>query len=152
MTKFALTSLVLLTLIGASSAEAAPLKADSTVILSGTSSLLAPLPAPVSHSFAGPGAVDQTGRFVAFASDSDGLSGDDNDGVENVYVKDRLSGAVTLASRRTGAAGTPATHDCDQPAISDNGQRVAFSCEGPLDAADTNSTHDIYVRDLTTNE
>jgi hypothetical protein len=62
MTKLALTSLILLALIGASSAEAASLKADSTVILSGTSSLLAPLPAPVSYSAGGPNAVDQTGR------------------------------------------------------------------------------------------
>ncbi len=44
------------------------------------------------------------------------------------------------------------THDyCYSPSISDNGARVAFTCEGSLDPADTNGpATDVYVRDLTT--
>src|SRR5919204_1395289 len=145
MIRRTLISLALLALFGASSASAASLSANSTFILSGTSSLLAPLPAPVSDSLGGPESVDQTGRLVAFASRSDGLSGEDDDAVTNVYVKDRLTGAVTLVSRRTGANGAPADQNCDQPAISDDGTRVAFVCEGPLDPADTNDKRDVYV-------
>jgi Tol biopolymer transport system component len=153
MHKFAFTiSLIALVLIGAAGARAATLQTDSTVILSGTPSLLAPLPAPVGFSVGGPNSVDQTGRFVAFASQSDALSAEDNDGVDNVYVKDRVTGAVTLVSRGSGANGAPATQNCDDPAISDNGNRVAFTCDGPLDAADDNDVQDVYVRDLTTNE
>jgi Tol biopolymer transport system component len=153
MHKLALTtSLIALALVGASGVEAATLQTNSTVILSGTTSLLAPLPAPVGFSAAGPNSVDQTGRFVAFVSQSDGLSTEDNDGVDNVYVKDRVTGAVTLVSRRSGANGTPATENCDDPAISDNGNRVAFACDGPLDPADTNGKQDVYVRDLTTKD
>src|SRR5438876_3654053 len=121
MTKLALTLLSALALVGATSAEAATLPANSTTILSGTTSLLAPLSAPVSDSFNGPQSTDQTGRFVAFASDSDGISTQDNDAVENVYVKDRAIGVVTLVSRRTGVLGAPADANCSYPAISDDG-------------------------------
>src|SRR5262245_22422609 len=108
MHKLALTfSLLALALIGVAGADAATLNPDSTVILSGAPSLLAPLPAPVGYTAAGPNSVDQTGRFVAFSSASDGLSPDDNDGVGNIYVKDRVTGAVTLVSRRSGANGAP---------------------------------------------
>src|SRR5690349_18386725 len=153
MHKLALTtSLIVLALAGAASAHAATLNPDSTVILSGAQSLLAPLPAPVSFAGGGPNSLDQTGRFVAFVSASDGLSPDDNDGVTNVYVKDRVTGAVTLVSRRSGANGAPANQDCNDPAISDNGNRVAFTCDGSLDPADDNDSQDVYVRDLTTKD
>jgi Tol biopolymer transport system component len=152
MTKRALIPLALLALFGASSARAATLSSDTTAILSGTSSLLAPLPAPVSDSASGPSAVDQTGRFVAFTSSSDGLSNDDNDGVENVYVKDRLTGAVTLASRGAGPNGAAATQNCNEAAISRNGSTVAFVCDGPLDPADSNGKRDVYVRALSTGD
>jgi Tol biopolymer transport system component len=148
MTKFALTLFFALAAVGASSAEAASLPTNSTVILSGTPSLLAPLPAPAATSRAFPGAVSQTGRLVAFESRSDGLSADDDDSVSNVYVKDRVTGAVILVSRRSGATGAPATQDCREGTISDDGRRVAFTCDGPLDPADTNGKSDVYLRDL----
>lgn len=153
MHKLALTfTLIALALVGVASAGAATLQPDSNVILSGAPSLLAPLPAPVGFSSAGPNSVDQTGRFVAFESASDALSSEDNDGVDNIYVKDRVTGAVTLVSRRSGANGAPATQDCQDPAISDNGNRVAFTCDGSLDPADDNDVRDVYVRDLTTKD
>ncbi len=152
MKRIVLILVAAVALIGASAARAAALPADTTAILSGAASLGAPLPAPVARSLSDPQSVDQTGRFVAFASSSDGLSNEDNDAVFNVYVKDRLTGTVTLVSRRTGAAGAPADQNCTDPVISDNGKRVAFSCEGPLDGADTNGKTEVYLRDLTTNQ
>ncbi len=151
----ALLLLLALTAIGVWSAQAgaAPLPVDSTEILSGNSSLLAPLPAPVgAFSSGAQQSVSQDGRFVAFASSSDNLSDEDNDSIVNVYVKDRSTGAVTLVDRRTGATGTVANQDCSEPAISDSGRRVAFTCAGPLDDADTNGMSDVYMRDLATNE
>jgi Tol biopolymer transport system component len=133
------------------SAGAANLPADTTAILSGSHEL-SPLPAPVSSSRSGRHAVSHDGRFVAFSSTSDGLSNEDDDLVENVYVKDNLTGTVTLVSRRTGANGAPATANCFDATISDNGKRVGFTCEGSLDDADTNDHDDVYLRDLDTNQ
>ena len=136
----------------AGNAAAANLPADTTAILGGNAALTAPFAAPISDSFSGEQSMSRNGRFIAFASLSDGLANDDNDGVMNIYVKDMGSGAVTLASRRTGPAGAPATQDCFNPAISDDGNRVAFACFGSLDPADGNDKSDVYVRDLRTNE
>jgi Tol biopolymer transport system component len=152
MTRPVLLTLVVLAMLGIRSAHAATVPADSTALLSGGASLFDPLPAPVSDSTAGLQSVSTDGRFVAFSSKSDGLSGEDNDAVENVYVKDRLTGTVTFASRRSGASGAPSDRDCFHPSISDNGHRVAFACTGALDPEDSNPNSDIYVRDLTTDQ
>ena len=135
-------------LLPAAPAAAAALPAGTTAILSGSPALDAALPAPVAAASAGPATVSQDGRFVAFVATSDGLVDGDDDTIDNVYVKDRETGAVTLASRATGAAGAPARQNCFDPAISDDGRRVAFACFGPLDPADTNAHSDVYVRDL----
>jgi Tol biopolymer transport system component len=149
---FLLASALAVILLGVVPATAgahlAPFAADSTAILSGVASLDAEYSAPVGYSQIGSDAVSQDGRYVAFDSESDGLVAGDDDGVENVYVKDRLTGAVTLASRATGAAGAPANDDCLGAAISDDGTRVAFTCGGALDPADVGGHRDVYVRDL----
>lgn len=149
---FPLVLIVLSAVVVPAAARAVTIPADTTAILSGAPSLFAPLPAPVADSDSSAQAVSANGRFVAFSSNSDGLSADDDDSVENVYVKDQMTGAVTLASRQTGAAGAPADRNCSDPAISDNGLRVAFECNGPLDPADTNNTTDVYLRDLQSNQ
>ena len=138
-----------LALFQAASASAATLPEGTTAILSGNTLLSAPLPAPVTSSETKSGAVSQNGRFVAFQSQSDGLYDGDDDRVSNVYVRDRLTGVIILASRATGAGGEPSHSYCYQPAISDDGSRVAFTCDGPLDPADTNApASDVYVRGL----
>ena len=138
--------------LSAGSASAATLPAATTAIPSGDSSLFAPLPAPVATAELRDSTVSQNGRYVAFQSQSDGLYDGDDDRVSNVYVKDRTSGAVILASRATGDGGEPTHGFCYSPSISDNGARVAFTCEKSLDPADTNGpSTDVYVRDLTTN-
>ena len=146
-----LAALALSGALSAVSASAATLPAGTTAILSGDSTLFAPFPAPVSTSETRDATVSQDGRFVAFQSQADGLYDGDDDRIASVYVKDRVSGAVILASRASGPQGEP-THDyCYSPSISDKGARVAFTCEGSLDPADTNGpATDVYVRDLTT--
>src|SRR3954452_3157672 len=135
-------------LMPAATASAASLPAGTTAILSGGSSLTDALPAQVGNSRSTSESVSQNGRYVAFASQSDGLADGDDDRVENVYVKDRATGAVTDVSRRSGANGDPAHADCNDAVISDDGSRVAFVCRAPLDDADDNRTDDVYVRDL----
>ncbi len=132
------------------SALTTPFPLDSTTILSGNDALDAALPAPVESSIADRrGAVSDDGRFVAFSSRADGLSTEDDDRVENVFVKDRTTGAVILASRRDGAQGEPSHGHCRSATISDDGTLVAMECAAPLDAADGNTHRDVYVRDLT---
>ncbi|HEY8583322.1 MAG TPA: hypothetical protein VIL49_10250, partial [Capillimicrobium sp.] len=139
-------------LTAAAPASAAELPAGSTAILSGAPSLLETLPSPVDRARLTAEAVSASGGVVAFSSESDGLVDGDDDRVENVYVKSRATGAVILVSRRTGAAGAPADADCSGAAVSSDGKRVAFTCDGPLDPADTNGEQDVYLRDLTTSE
>src|SRR4051812_21758892 len=134
--------------LATASAPAASLPAGSTALLTGGPSLFDALPVPVSFSQATRWSVSSDGRFVAFASASDGLVDGDDDRVVNVYVKDRATGAVTLASRATGPAGEPSHVNCNEAAISDDGSKAAFNCRGPLDPADTNTSTDVYVRDL----
>ncbi len=152
--KRSIVILAVLALTGAFSAvsaSAATLPAGTTAILSGDSTLFAPFPAPVSTSEARDATVSQDGRFVAFQSQADGLYDGDDDRVSNVYVKDRVTGAVILASRASGAQGEPAHNFSYSPSISDDGKRVAFTSEALLDPADTNGpSTDVYVRDLTT--
>jgi Tol biopolymer transport system component len=136
----------------AGAAPAAVLAPDTTSILSGAPSLLAPLPAPVADSFPSPQAVSADGRYVAFSSRSDGLSDEDDDDGTSIYVRDRLTGTTTLVSRATGAHGEPSHGLCIDPAISDDGTRVGFVCTDALDPADTNDGIDVYVRDLRTDE
>ncbi|EHN10220.1 hypothetical protein PAI11_29790 [Patulibacter medicamentivorans] len=128
-------------------AGAAPLPAGTTALLSGAADLRTPLGRPVSDAELGAEAVSQNGRRIAFSSRSDGLLAGDDDDVSNVYVRD-ADGVVTLVSRRSGPAGDVAHANCSEAAISDDGRRVGFTCDGPLDPADTNSVRDVYVRDL----
>jgi hypothetical protein len=145
---FALSALA----VGSAPAHAASLPANTTAILSGDSSLFGELPAPMGSAFSTHQAVSQDGRFIAFDSGADGLSSEDDNSVDNVFVKDTTTGAVTLVSRRSGATGAPSHDQCFDAAISDDGTRVAFTCNGPLDDADTNGHEDVYVRDLTTDQ
>jgi hypothetical protein len=133
-------------------AKAAVLPANTTAILSGGSSLFDEFSAPTNFSFTSRQAVSQNGAFATFVSQSDGLSNQDDDSVDNIYVKDTTTGAVTFVNRRSGAGGAPSPSSCGNPVISDDGTRVAFICAGSLDPADTNNVDDIYVRDLTTDQ
>ena len=72
---------------------------------------------------------------------------EDDKAVRDVFLRDTLTGAVTLLSRATGAAGAPTTGDSNDASVSRNAQFVAFSTIGALTAEDTNDDEDIYRRD-----
>lgn len=100
------------------------------------------------------------GRFVAFASQADNLSGEDDNAFTNVFVRDRQSGSTTYVSRATG--GAAANGDSADPSISADGRFVAFASRAEnLSTEDMNSCPDwwwgettpcsnIFVRDLLT--
>lgn len=95
------------------------------------------------------GSVSHDGRFVAFWSDATNLDPDDADAMHDIYVRDLETGATSLVSRATGPAGAKGNGFSSNPAISADGLRVAFSSTATnLDPGDTDTSFDVYVRDL----
>ena len=154
--------LLLVALTAAALATAAPAGAATpgTTIWAGVPAGFGPFPAQdVNDSGAYSSAVDRPdhlgasadGRYVVFASDSDGLSSEDDNTVTNIFVRDRTTGTTTLVSRASGAAGTPSNGSSSDPTISDDGRYVAFSSRADnLAAHDTDTDDDVFVRDRQT--
>lgn len=106
-----------------------------------------PLPVGVGSSTISRSAVSADGRYVAFASNSDGLAAGENNRVQGVFVRDLLNGTTTLVSRASGPAGAAANTDATLNGISDNGRRVLFTTSaGNLVAGP--AIERPYVRDL----
>jgi Tol biopolymer transport system component len=96
-------------------------------------------------------AVSADGRFVAFASTATNLIAGDTNGVSDIFVRDRETGAVERVSVATG--GMQADGFSDAPAISADGRFVAFeSAASNLVEGDTNGVRDIFVHDRATGE
>jgi len=97
----------------------------------------------------GPLTISADRRFVAFTSDADNLSNEDDDGVGNVFVRDLRRNTTTLVSRATGVRGAAAHRDSSSPAISGDGRLVAFlAFANNLSAEDDNAVLNIFLRDL----
>ena len=97
------------------------------------------------NDFSGSPAVSADGRFVAFSSSATNLV----PGVfgESIFLRDRQSGTTTLVSVNN--AGNPAFGESFGPAISADGQFVAFVSDASnLVPGDTNFGNDVFVRDL----
>jgi RHS repeat-associated protein len=78
------------------------------------------------------------GRYVAFTSFATNFGGD-VDGVADIYLNDRVTGATTQL-----------VYQAFQAAINTDGQFVAFTTGRSLVPADTNSSNDTYVLDRNT--
>ena len=99
-------------------------------------------------------AVSGDGRYVAFHSDANNLHPDESASafLEDVYRRDLTDGSMALVSRASGASGTLGDGRATAASISADGSRIAFaSTSTNLDAADTDATADIFVRDLVAN-
>ena len=95
--------------------------------------------------------MSSDGNVVGFVSLLTGLVPDGPAGFSfRVYVRDRSAGTLVIASRGPGEFGTQALST--EYALSANGRFVAFETSDALVAADTDTTRDIYVRDLQTFE
>lgn len=90
--------------------------------------------------------ISGTGRYVVFATVSSRLPG--RRGVTQVYRRDLQTGAIALVSRADGPGGAAVERSAADPAISGDGNLVAFSTAAGLDPADVNSSGDVYVRNV----
>jgi Tol biopolymer transport system component len=96
-------------------------------------------------------AISADGRYVAFRSDASNLVEDDTNGLGDVFVHDRLTGATTRVS--VDSTEVQANDSSRDPAISADGRYVAFrSGASNLVADDANGKDDIFVHDRLTGE
>jgi hypothetical protein len=94
--------------------------------------------------------ISWDGRYVAFASTDPALADGVGASTSDVYVRDRVSGTTSRASRST--SGQPADGPSTQPALSGDGLHVVFtSAADNLVTGDTNGRRDVFLRDFTTN-
>lgn len=88
------------------------------------------------------------GRYVAFSSDAPGLVPNDTNGLHDIFVKDRETGAVQRVSVST--AGTQSTAHSVCPVISADGKVVVFASWDNNLAPNDGTIQDVFLRDLTT--
>ncbi len=88
--------------------------------------------------------VSSDGRYVAFGTQATNLDAEDTEGDEDIYVRDTVAGTTTLVTPGDGVDGSGS-----DPAISDDGETLAFVAYEDIGADDTNNEDDIYVADLT---
>src|SRR5438094_4707 len=93
--------------------------------------------------------ISDDGRYVAFTSNATNLVPTPNNGKQQVYVKDMLTGVVTRAS--VDAANAIAGADSRAPSISADGRWVGFqSLDDTLVGGDVNHLVDVFLYDRTT--
>ena len=95
--------------------------------------------------------ISADGRFVAFYSSASNLVPGDTNGVEDVFVHDRLTGQTARVSVASdGAQGNGPSWG---PSISADGRFVAFESRASnLVPGDTNDTTDVFVHDRLTGQ
>jgi Tol biopolymer transport system component len=89
-------------------------------------------------------AISASGRFVTFTSDSTNLVRHDENGVQEIFLRDRKLGTTRRVAVTSAAAEADAYSD--KSVISGDGRFVAFESGAVLVAADTNALDDVYVR------
>ncbi len=93
---------------------------------------------------AGP-SISHDGRFVGYRSAAANLVARDTNGLDDMFVHDRLVGTVELVSRAT--FGALANGGSSEGSLAFGGKSMAFVCSGSnLVAGDTNGCTDIFVR------
>lgn len=99
-----------------------------------------------SHGSGAP-SISPDGRYVAFTSAASDLVPGDTNGYQEVFLKDRATGAIQrVAVSSTGEQGN---HSSGGASVSAGGRFVAFgSYSSNLVANDTNAAHDVFVRDV----
>ena len=94
--------------------------------------------------------ISADGRFMAFESDASNLVPGDNNNSQDIFVRNLLTNTITRVS--VDAAGNQGNNSSYSPSISADGRFVVFDSEASnLVPGDTNSSFDIFVRDLSTN-
>ncbi len=94
-------------------------------------------------------AISDDATRIVFQSVADNLVADDDDAVQDIIVRERVSGSNTLVSRATGAGGAPANDSSDRAEISPSGRYVVFQGRGDnLVGDDNDGVTNIFLRDL----
>ncbi len=92
-------------------------------------------------------ALSADGRLIAFLSRATNLVAGDTNGVDDIFVHDRVTGITERVS--VDSSGNQATDWSECPWISADGRFIGFSSNAPnLVANDTNGFPDAFVRDL----
>ncbi|MEN6402818.1 MAG: calcium-binding protein, partial [Armatimonadia bacterium] len=87
------------------------------------------------------------GQYVAFMSTAQDLVANDNNWLNDIFLRSCLSGSISLISVAT--SGEQGNDDSSEPSISADGRYVAFtSLSTNLVNADTAVPGQVYVRDL----
>jgi hypothetical protein len=95
-------------------------------------------------------AITPDGRFVLFNSLASDLSGIDNNGLQDVFVRDLQTNTTVLIS--ISALGNSGNGSSAAHAITSDGRYVLFnSFASDLGGIDANGLEDVYIRDLHTN-
>jgi Tol biopolymer transport system component len=96
--------------------------------------------------------ISADGRYVAFESKANNLSGVDVDFVTDVFLRDTQNNTTILVSRQSAAdGGAGADVHALNPSVSPNGRYVAFESNSyELSTADHDSFRDIFLRDVQT--
>jgi Tol biopolymer transport system component len=96
------------------------------------------------------GSISPDGRFVAFESASNLLSDDDDNSVQNVFLRDVVGGTTVLISRAPGIGTSPANRDSTGPSVSGDGTRVVFQSDAANLSSDPNLgfRDQVFLRDL----
>ena len=98
--------------------------------------------------------ISADGRYVEFTSGATNLVAGDTNGVDDVFVRDRVAGATIRASVRTDGrqaqgGGSGDYFNGKAAAISADGSVVAFASRATdLVPGDTNASSDVFVRGL----
>lgn len=85
------------------------------------------------------------GRYVAFYSKASNLVANDTNGVEDVFVRDRVNGTTTRIS--VSSAGVQANGSSFYPDMSSDGRYIVFESNASNFITDLNNVKDIYLRD-----
>ena len=96
-----------------------------------------------------PASISADGRSVAFESEASNLAPGDNNGLSDVFIRDRRSGTTELVSLSTGGgSGNQGVTPYAGPAMSPDARCVVFvSSSTDLVAGDTNGDADVFLRD-----
>ncbi|GGK39704.1 hypothetical protein GCM10010124_35440 [Pilimelia terevasa] len=93
-------------------------------------------------------ALSRDGRYVAFTSEATNLVPGDTNGVADVFLHDRRTGATARVSVSGAGAQGDGASAVATGRVSADGRYVAFSsAAGNLVSGDTNGAEDVFVRD-----
>lgn len=113
-----------------------------------THAIDAPTGGPVPNGSSGQPSVSADGRYVTFTSHASNLVANDTNFVPDVFRRDRETGALARASLSDTEVAPNA--GSTESSVSGDGRYVAFTSDATnLVNGDTNSTKDVFVRDLT---